>query len=142
MYKKYKNGSLNLEDAVHEAKTGEKLKTEKNKKPVKNVISNEQIKLAWNEFFINTTVPKIKMVTDKRRKSFLNIYNNVGGVENLNFTMLKAKASNFLCNGTFFSFDWFFTKSNFIKVMEGNFDDKSNTGHKTENRANEILNQM
>lgn len=142
LYKKYKNGSLKLEDAVHEAKTGEKPRTEKTNTPLKNNISNEQIKMAWNEFFANTTIPKIKLVTDKRRKAFLNIYNSVGGVENLNYIMLKAKASTFLCNGTFFSFDWFFTKSNFIKVMEGNFDDKINNSKPTENRANEILKQM
>lgn len=143
LYKKYKSGNIDLNQAVEEAKTGIKQKPIKKDANLQTAkMTNDQIKMAWNTFFDNTNIPKIKMVTEKRRKAFLNIYKGVGGVENLNYTMLKAKGSTFLCNGTFFSFDWFFTKSNFIKVMEGNFDDKDKTKQTTENRANEILNQM
>ena len=59
-------------------------------------------------------------------------------VEEVLQAMEKIRTSNFLQGnnktGWQISFDWFINKSNFLKVLEGNYDDKINA--ETKNNAN------
>ena len=37
----------------------------------------------------------------------------------------KISNSDFLLNGSFVSFDWIFKQQNFLKILEGNYDNKT-----------------
>ncbi|MBV7396848.1 DUF1376 domain-containing protein [Mameliella sediminis] len=74
--------------------------------------------------------PKVQKLTDARRKQLNARLNDCGGLEGWKIAVGKAQESDF-CRGrtsrpwTGFGFDWLIKASNFTKVMEGNYDNRS-----------------
>ena len=105
---------------------------------VKNEFSRlcEEIKTKWikiaHEYKLSGTQLKI---TEKRKRVINNLLKEYS-VEEVLQAMEKIRTSNFLQGnnktGWQIAFDWFINKSNFLKVLEGNYDDKENenTGSK------------
>ena len=94
-------------------------------------IKNKWIKIA-HEYKLSGTQLKI---TEKRKRVINNLLKEYSAEEVLQ-AMEKVHTSSFLQGnnktGWQISFDWFINKSNFLKVLEGNYDDKENenTGSK------------
>ena len=94
-------------------------------------IKNNWIKIA-HEYKLSGTQLKI---TEKRKRVINNLLKEYS-VEEVLQAMEKIRISNFLQGnnktGWQIAFDWFINKSNFLKVLEGNYDDKENenTGSK------------
>ena len=88
-------------------------------------IKNQWIKIAY-EFDLSGKQLKIN---DKRKRAINNLLKEYSLKEMLR-AMGKIRTSNFLQGnnktGWQISFDWFTNKSNFLKVLEGNYDDKEN----------------
>ena len=88
-------------------------------------IKNKWIKIAY-EFDLSGKRLKI---ADKRKRAINNLLKEYSLQEMLQ-AMGKIRTSNFLQGnnktGWQISFDWFINKSNFLKVLEGNYDDKVN----------------
>jgi len=87
-------------------------------------IKNQWIKIAY-EFDLSGKQLKI---TDKRKGAINNLLKEYS-LEEMLRAMGKIRTSNFLQGnnktGWQISFDWFTNKSNFLKVLEGNYDDKA-----------------
>ena len=96
-------------------------------------IKNKWIKIA-HEYKLSGTQLKI---TEKRKRVINNLLKEYSAEEVLQ-AMEKVHTSSFLQGnnktGWQISFDWFINKSNFLKVLEGNYDDKTNT--ETKKNAN------
>ena len=87
-------------------------------------IKNKWIKIAY-EFDLSGKQLKI---TDNRKRAINNLLKEYS-LEEMLRAMGKIRTSNFLQGnnktGWQISFDWFTNKSNFLKVLEGNYDDKA-----------------
>ena len=96
-------------------------------------IKNNWVKIA-HEYKLSGTQLKI---TEKRKRVINNLLKEYSAEEVLQ-AMEKVHTSSFLQGnnktGWQISFDWFINKSNFLKVLEGNYDDKINA--ETKNNAN------
>ena len=94
-------------------------------------IKNKWIKIA-HDYKLSGTQLKI---TEKRKRVINNLLKEYS-LEEVIQSMEKIHTSSFLQGnnktGWQISFDWFINKSNFLKVLEGNYDDKENenTGSK------------
>ena len=95
-------------------------------------IKNKWVKIAC-EYKLSGTQLKI---TDKRKRVINNLLKEYSAEEVLQ-AMEKVHTSSFLRGnnktGWQISFDWFINKSNFLKVLEGNYDDKVNSEIKNNN---------
>ena len=91
-------------------------------------IKNHWIKIAY-EFDLSGKQLKI---TDNRKRAINNLLKEYS-LEEMLRAMGKIRTSNFLQGnnktGWQISFDWFTNKSNFLKVLEGNYDDKANSNN-------------
>jgi len=91
-------------------------------------IDYENFILFWNKKVEKSLIPKIDKLTDKRKKSLRVLFNEFSK-EKFGEVLNKALESDFLTGKTkeiyVISFDWFLNKNNFIKVMEGNYTNKS-----------------
>ena len=91
-------------------------------------IKNNWIKIA-HEYKLSGTQLKI---TEKRKRVINNLLKEYS-LEEVIQSMEKIRTSNFLQGnnktGWQIAFDWFFNKSNFLKVLEGNYDDKANSNN-------------
>ena len=98
-------------------------------------IKNKWIKIA-HKYKLSGTQLKI---TDKRKRVINNLLKEYSAEEVLQ-AMEKVHTSSFLQGnnktGWQISFDWFINKSNFLKVLEGNYDDKINTETKNNTSTN------
>ena len=77
---------------------------------------------------ICTSLPKVKILTEKRKKAIsarLSIYN----IQDFETLFHKAEESDFLRGNNNHdwraNFDWLINDSNFVKVLEGNYDKKT-----------------
>lgn len=125
--------------------------TDKNKKDINlptNVgmsqsdpVDYERLKDYFNEELVkhNSVIPKLASVTDRRRQSIKARVREHGKTA-LMGVIVKAAASAFLNgrNGRAFvaSFDWLIKPNNFVKVLEGNYDDNINNITDGNNRSN------
>lgn len=95
-------------------------------------IKNKWIKIA-HEYKLSGTQLKI---TEKRKRVINNLLKEYSTEEVLQ-AMEKVYTSRFLQGnnktGWQMSFDWFINKSNFLKVLEGNYDDKTSSEIKNNN---------
>ena len=147
LYKKYKDGEISYNEVLDiiDTDNGIKKPVKKNNKPVaasqdkKPEIKTNEVIDSWNLFFEGSNIPKVKSMTPTRLKSFSRIIKKYGD-RVIYDTLKKAKQSKFINDSTFFTFDWFYNETNFIKVMEGNYDNKADLKPNLENRANQILN--
>ena len=74
-----------------------------------------------------TAIPQIRGLSDTRKKALMSRAKEYGGLTALENILDKVVASDFLSGRkTDFcaSFDWIFKKANFIKIIEGNYDNK------------------
>lgn len=72
------------------------------------------------------SLPKVQKLTDKRRKKLKALLKTYG-TEDITTVFTKAESSDFLkgnVNSFQASFDWLIEVSNFVKVHEGNYDNR------------------
>ncbi|QUB95863.1 hypothetical protein J5A73_03120 [Leptotrichia sp. oral taxon 218] len=98
---------------------------------VKNEFSRvcEEIKNNWIKIAHEYKLSGIQLkITDNRKRAINNLLKEYS-LEEMLRAMGKIRTSNFLQGnnktGWQISFDWFTNKSNFLKVLEGNYDDKA-----------------
>lgn len=76
---------------------------------------------------ICVSLPTVRAVSDSRRKLIRSRYNQYG-IDEIRTVFEKAEASDFLTgrseNSWRCGFDWLLNPSNFLKVLEGNYDNK------------------
>ena len=107
---------------------------------VKNEFSRvcEEIKNNWIKIAHKFNLSGVKLKIDDKRKKAIKILLNEYTVEELLQAMDKIHISKFLQgdnkNNWQITFDWFINKSNFLKVLEGNYDDKINSEIKYANQ--------
>lgn len=81
----------------------------------------------FNHKVKDTAIPQIRDLSDTRKRAVKNRAKEYGGIDALESILDKVVASDFLSGRkTDFcaSFDWIFKKANFIKILEGNYDNK------------------
>jgi hypothetical protein len=77
----------------------------------------------WNIFAVKYKMPEVKKINDSRKRKF------AVRIKEKQFDLpailLKAKDSEFLLTGNWFTFDWIIENdSNYLKILEGNYDKK------------------
>lgn len=84
----------------------------------------ERFREYFNSAVSGTLIPQIIKLTDRRKTALLAIFKEYGK-ETVESVMQKVLDSDFLTRkwGKA-SFDWIFKKANFIKILEGNYDNK------------------
>ena len=99
---------------------------------IRGATQNGWIKIA-HEYKLSGTQLKI---TEKRKRVINNLLKEYSAEEVLQ-AMEKVHTSSFLQGnnktGWQIAFDWFINKSNFLKVLEGNYDDKTSSEIKNNN---------
>jgi len=83
----------------------------------------------WNKYFSNTNTPGVKNLSDKRKRLLLKILKK-HSTEEIEIVFRKIKESDFLQGKTkgrtfICTFDFFINENNFIKILEGNYDNKT-----------------
>ena len=81
----------------------------------------------FNRKVKDTAIPQIRGLSETRKKAVRSRAKECGGLAALEHILDKVVASDFLSGRkTDFcaSFDWIFKKANFIKILEGNYDNK------------------
>lgn len=73
---------------------------------------------------------KVMALTDKRKKAIKSMLNRYTESEVLK-VFEKAEASDFMKSGSWCGFDWLMKEANFVKVIEGNYDNK----HKAKDKS-------
>ncbi len=75
---------------------------------------------------ICVSFPKLTAITEERKKAIIALLNKYS-LENIEEAFILAESSDFLkgANGKWnASFDWLMNESNFVKVLEGNYNNK------------------
>ncbi|WP_157308783.1 DUF4373 domain-containing protein [Chitinophaga tropicalis] len=90
----------------------------------------------WNFFASKHSLPKITAISKKRKQHFsVRIKEKDFDFPNI---LRKAKTSDFLLTGSWFGFDWLIKNdSNYLKVLEGNYDNKKTEGQNNAESATE-----
>lgn len=92
-------------------------------------IDFSQLTVFFNNAVRTTAISQIRGIDDKRRKAVMARCREHGKHAVMD-AIRKAVSSDF-CNGTETkwkcSFDWIFNKSNFLKIIEGNYDNRTDT---------------
>lgn len=82
----------------------------------------ERFRVWFNNAVAGTPIPQITKLTDARKNALRSIFKEYGK-ETVEAVIQKVIASDFLTRGWGkVSFDWIFKKANFIKILEGNYD--------------------
>lgn len=91
----------------------------------------------WNLFAKEKKLPEIKVINKNRKKKFnVRIREEAFDFGNI---LRKAGQSEFLLTGTWFGFDWVIENdSNYLKILEGNYDNKQ----KNESTTNEAKKKL
>ncbi len=91
-----------------------------------------------------TKLPKIKEMSDERKKSVRTIWKKYNDISVFEELFKKASESNFLNgendNNWRASFDWLMNKKNIIKVLEGNYENKKS--YKNEPKSWQALREL
>ena len=86
---------------------------------------------AYNNAADRAGWPKVQKLSPARRQALRGRLKDAGGIEGWEHALTKAEGSNFLTGQTskpfLASFDFITKSGNFIKIMEGNYDDKPNS---------------
>ena len=106
-----------------------------NKQPTKTIKTSnkivqpqdgfERFREWFNDAINDTEIPRLIKLTDTRKNALRSIFKEYGK-ETVETVIQKVIASDFLTRewGKV-SFDWIFKKSNFIKILEGNYDNRA-----------------
>lgn len=86
----------------------------------------EKVVAVWNECGKFRQVSKVTS-TSKRGKMLVARIREYG-LDKVLECVNTASRSSFLASSEFFTFDWFVRPNNFIKVLEGNYNDRSDKG--------------
>ena len=82
----------------------------------------ERFREWFNNAVTGTSIPQITKLTDARKNALRSIFKEYGK-ETVEAVIQKVITSDFLTRGWGkVSFDWIFKKANFIKILEGNYD--------------------
>ena len=86
--------------------------------------------LTWfNSKVENTPIRQIRTLSDARKTAVRSIFKEFGGKDAVEKALDKVVQSQWCCGcndaGWIASFDWIFKKSNFIKILEGNYDNRT-----------------
>jgi hypothetical protein len=107
---------------------------EDKKEPIGSVIApplddvSEAVR-AYNETAAQVGWPIVQKMTDTRRRALRSRIADAGGIEGWRIALGKAAQSDFLCGRSpkawsGCGFDWLTASKNFIKIMEGNYDNR------------------
>lgn len=103
----------------------------------------KEIVQAYNDICIS--LPKVRMLSDKRKRILKATFSKVGDVEKFIEVFKKAEISDFLSgrNGKWngCNFDWLINYNNFIKVIEGTYDNRDSMGGGDNGRVNNSQNK-
>lgn len=131
------NANVNVNDNVNEEK--EETKTGKPSIPSHSEPNVETVVGLYHE--ICKSYPKIKSISEARRKAVrarLRTY----GLGEFRTVFNKTEESDFLKgkNGRDWSatFDWIIKESNFAKILDGNYDNKSHSGSSKNNQQSDV----
>lgn len=97
-----------------------------------NEIDFDVFLITFNDLMKGTAIPQIRLINDKRKQT-LNArvaeYNDKHALMNV---MQKTAASDFLSGrktGWHADFDWIFKKENFLKILEGTYDNRTDNAN-------------
>lgn len=111
--------------SITEITTKNTTKTTTNRKD--SVVPYEKIVELYNDICIS--LPKVKALSNKRKEKIKTTYKEVGSIEAFEEVFRKAEKSPFLSgrNGKWggCNFDWLINYNNFLKVLEGTYDEKN-----------------
>ncbi len=95
----------------------------------------ERFREWFNNAISGTEMPRLIKLTDKRKNALRSIFKEYDR-ETVEVVVQKVIASDFLARewGRV-NFDWIFNKSNFIKILEGNYDNRTKPIASTDNAA-------
>lgn len=83
----------------------------------------------FNSKVEHTPIRTIRTLSETRKRMLRSISKEFGGREAIEEALEKVVKSQWCCGGNdkgwIASFDWIFKKSNFIKILEGNYDDRT-----------------
>jgi hypothetical protein len=103
-------------------------------KQKKSEIDYQSVVDAWNEKAEKHKMPKVQLLTEPRKTAIKARVADIGGVDNLIEAIERVFLSNFLTGQTDrpfkASFDWATKSSNFIKIVEGNYDNEKSTNNR------------
>lgn len=92
----------------------------------------ERFKDYFNTAVADTSIPQITKLTDSRKTALRSIFKEYGK-ETVETVIKKTIASDFLSKDWGkVSFDWIFKKANFIKILEGNYDNRTDNRQTTD----------
>ncbi len=106
---------------------------DKNNTPYKEIVQ------AYNDICIS--LPDVRVISDKRKDKMRVTYRKVGDINKFIDVFRKAESSDFLSgrNGKWSgcNFDWLINYNNFIKVIEGTYDNRNvNNGSSSHDGSN------
>ena len=122
MYKRQYKESTNVDKKSDDFRPSEELKEKTSSKPA---INYEAIKDFWNATMKGKNIPAISKLTDARKiaiKARLKDYT----LDEIHNAIIKVSQSDF-CNGStgwVANFDFVFTASKLIKIIEGAYDNR------------------
>ena len=127
-------------DSVQNSDSGVEDSAERIVPPIREKPDYEKVVGLWHD--ICKSYPRVTRLTDKRKKKIEQRMKELDwDYEQLRRIFEKMEASTFMRGGSWASFDWVFTsEGNMIKVLEGNYDDK--TGTKTFQQVNKDVNDL
>jgi len=115
------NNTFNITEDIESTSSKDKKNSIKEDVPYKEIVQ------AYND--ICKSLPSIRVISDKRKKKMRAIYREVGDLDIITEAFKKAESSDFLSgrNGKWggCNFDWLINYNNFIKVIEGTYDNRN-----------------
>lgn len=118
---------------------------EKTKPSIFNFIKNEKPNFIepfadfWNLFADEHKLPRVFKINETRKKKFnLRIRDPIFNIPEI---LRKANTSQFILTSNWFTFDWIIeNETNFLKVLEGNYDSKQKAdAEQPENKLNALI---
>lgn len=129
-WSEYQDSEQRNEQQVNNERTASEqpVNTNKNEKKEKNEKKKDTTEVAAVLSYYDSldNLPKYKGLS-AQRKSHVNARINEYGVEEVKTVLAKADASDFLkssIGGKWYNFDWIFNPTNFLKILECNYDNK------------------
>lgn len=134
--------------SANDANASKSIQNDANEEPVE-IVTDESHRVPYQEIVnmyheICVSLPTVRAVSDSRRKMIRSRYNQYG-IDEIRTVFEKAEASDFLTgrsgvwNGC--GIDWLLKPSNFLKVLEGNYDNQKNQTSNGNNPFLDMLNE-
>lgn len=148
-YENSKKGGRPKKASNTDANASKSIQKDANEEPVE-IVTDESHRVPYQEIVnmyheICVSLPTVRAVSDSRRKMIRSRYNQYG-IDEIRTVFEKAEASDFLTGRTDkpwtgCGFDWLLKPSNFLKVLEGNYDNKTNVNTGSYNPFLDLLNE-